>query len=164
MKGKSSKQFLFEVQLHWIAENRGTLFAKDATGILHVETPPAFGGKGKPWTPEHLFLGAISSCFMTTFLAFARKNELTIEHFSCPASGRIELVDGKYIFTHIDLYAEIHIMNESQQEKAKETLEQARKYCLVANSINPEIAYHTQVFIDKKEQSSNSENFTYEQL
>ena len=71
MRGKTDKQFFFEVQLNWLTDKKGLLSAKDASGTLHVATPPAFGGEGKPWTPEHYFLSAVSSCFMTTFLFFA---------------------------------------------------------------------------------------------
>src|SRR4026209_2207837 len=64
MTGKTSKHFAFEVSLNWLADTKGILSARDANGTIHIGTPPAFGGEGKPWTPEHLFLASISSCFM----------------------------------------------------------------------------------------------------
>jgi len=64
MSGKTTKQFFFEVQLNWLEGKRGILSAKDTPGTIHVATPLEFGGEGKPWTPEHLFLSSISSCFM----------------------------------------------------------------------------------------------------
>ena len=36
MAGKKDKQFLFEVQLNWLADKKGILSAKDAPGTLHV--------------------------------------------------------------------------------------------------------------------------------
>ena len=73
MSGKSSKQYLFEVQLNWLTGTRGVLSAMDAEGTVRVGTPPEFGGSGKPWSPEHLFLSSVSSCFMSTYIVFAKK-------------------------------------------------------------------------------------------
>jgi organic hydroperoxide reductase OsmC/OhrA len=154
MPGKTDKQFLFEVQLNWLADTRGVLSARDAAGTIHVATPPAFGGQGKPWTPEHLFLSSISSCFMTTYLAFAKKIHFEIYHFECDTIGQIEVVDGKYKFTHINLYPKIYIVDEILRDKATLALEKTHKYCLVINSLNAEVFYHSEVLIAPHQQAS----------
>jgi organic hydroperoxide reductase OsmC/OhrA len=145
MSGKSGKQFLFEVQLNWLADTRGILTARNATGTFHVATPPEFGGEGKPWAPEHLFLSAVCSSFMTTYLAFAKKLRIAISGLECNAIGQIEIVEGKYKFTHINLYPKIFIDDESVREKATLALDKTHKYCLVTNSLNAEVFYHSQV-------------------
>lgn len=38
--------------------------------------PPEFGGPERTWSPEHLFVAAVSSCLMTTFRAIAEMSEL----------------------------------------------------------------------------------------
>jgi organic hydroperoxide reductase OsmC/OhrA len=148
MVTKSEKTFPFEVKLHWIAGKKGLLSAHDAEGTLHVATPPAFGGEGKPWTPEHYFLCAVSGCFMTTFLAFAQKAGLSITGFECPVIGQIHLRDGRYVFTTIDLYPVVTLADESLREKATLVLEKTHKYCLVTNSISTPVFYHSQVKIN----------------
>jgi organic hydroperoxide reductase OsmC/OhrA len=148
MAGKTSKQFFFETQLNWLTGTRGILGAKDAIGIIHVATPPEFGGEGEPWTPEHLFLGAVSSCFMTTYLAFASKMHFKIAHFECSTIGQIELIDGRYKFTNINLYPKIFIENELLREQANAALEKTHQYCLITNSINALVFYHSEVLID----------------
>jgi peroxiredoxin-like protein len=148
MTGKNDKRFFFEVQLNWLADTRGLLSARDATGTLHVATPPEFGGLGKPWTPEHYFLSAISGCFMTTYLAFAHKLGFEIAGLDCESIGQVELVDGKYKFTNINLYPKIYIADESQREKASKAVEKTHKYCLISNSVNAEIFYHTEVIVN----------------
>ena len=147
MSGKTNKQFLFEVQLNWLTAKKGVLFAKDAEGTLHVATPPIFGGEGKPWTPEHLFLSSISSCFMTTYLAFAQKSGFEISDFDCNIIGQIEIVEGRYKFTNINLYPKVYIANESLREKASVALEKTHKYCLITNSVNAGIFYHSEILI-----------------
>ncbi len=150
MKGKTDKQFLFEVKLYWQEKNNGILSAVDADGTIDVATPPEFGGEGKPWSPEHLFLSSISSCFMTTYLAFAKKLQFEITNFECNTIGQIEIVNGKYKFTLINVYPKISVADETLKEKANTALEKTHKYCLISNSINAAIFYHSEILIDKK--------------
>ncbi|MES1213937.1 MAG: OsmC family protein [Bacteroidota bacterium] len=159
MSGKTSKQFFFEVQLNWLEGKRGILSAKDASGTIHVATPPEFGGEGNPWSPEHLFLSSISSCFMTTFLGFAQQCYFEISRMECEVVGQIEIVDGKYKFTTINLYPRIYIEDESLREKAGEAVAKTHKYCLITNSVNADIFYHTQVLIDPLSDSGNESKF-----
>jgi peroxiredoxin-like protein len=148
MTGKTDKQFLFEVQLNWVERTNGVLTAIDANGLIHVGTPPEFGGDEKTWSPEHLFLSAISSCYMTTYLAFAKKMDFTISHFECNTIGQIEIVNGKYKFTNINVYPKIFIAKEELRENAILAMDKTQKYCLVANSLNATIFYHSEVVKD----------------
>ncbi len=148
MTGKTDKQFLFEVQLDWQAGTRGILSARDAAGTILVATPPEFGGDWNLWSPEHLFLSSISSCFMTTYLAFAKKFHFAVSHFNCNAIGQIEIVDGKYKFTQINVYPTIQIAEEALREKANLAVEKTHKYCLISNSVNAQVFYHSQVLLD----------------
>ena len=158
MKGKTDKQFFFEVQLNWLADTRGILSAKDAHGTVHIATPPEFGGEGKPWTPEHLFLSSISGCFMTTYLVFAKKLGFTISHFECLAIGQIGIVNRKYKFTDINLYPKVYIANEMLREKANLAMIKTQKNNLVASSVNATIYYHSEILTeaDPTAVSSNS--------
>jgi len=39
---------------------------------LRLEAPSDFGGPGDAWSPEHLLLVAVQSCFLLTLRAVAR--------------------------------------------------------------------------------------------
>src|SRR5688572_30247478 len=147
MTEKKGKDLTFEVRLNWLADTRGLLCAPDAKGVVHVAMPPAFGGEGKPWTPEHFFLASISSCFMTTFLAISKKSGFEMADLKCDVSGRVEMAEGKYKFTQIDVFPKIYINSEEQRPKVFMLLEKTHKYCLIANSINSEINYHDDVLV-----------------
>ena len=147
MSGKTEKHILFEVQLNWLCKKKGILRAKDAEGKLYVATPPKFGGEGKPWTPEHYFLNAISGCFMTTYLSFAHKLGFNISNFECTTIGEIEIVDGKYKFTIINLYPKIYIAEESLRKKASAALSKTHKHSLISNSVKADIFYHSEILI-----------------
>lgn len=145
MISKPNKQILFETRLQWLEDSKGILSAKEVDGSIQVSTPVEFGGEGKQWTPEHFFLHAVSSCFMTTLVSFARKFDFEMTDFSCQAIGTIELVEGKYKFTSITLYPKVYINNEAFRESIYKALEKTYKYCIITNSINVTMAYHSQV-------------------
>ena len=149
MKGKEDKKIQFNVQLNWMANKKGLLSAYDADGTLLIATPPAFGGEGKPWSPEHLFLGAISSCFMTTFLVFAEKSKLNISRYNCSIIGQISFSEGRYRFILIDLYPKIFIADEASREKAETVLKKTHQYCIITNSVSAPIFYHSEIITEK---------------
>jgi peroxiredoxin-like protein len=148
MSGKNDKQFHFEVQLDWLEGTRGILSARDANGAIQIATPPEFGGEGEAWTPEHLFLSSISSCYMTTYLSFAKKLGFEISHFDCNTIGQIEIFESKYMFTSINLFPKVYIKGEELRDKAKIAMEKTNKYCIISNSVNATIFYHGEILID----------------
>jgi peroxiredoxin-like protein len=148
MTDKNDKRFLFNVSLNWIGDTIGLLTSTSVSEELSVAAPVEFGGTEKLWTPEHFFLNAISSCFMTTFLSLSQKMGFEILDFNCEAVGQIEIVEGRYKFTRIDLYPKVYIVNEELREKAERAMEKTHKYCLITNSVNAEVVYHNQVLIE----------------
>lgn len=142
---KDGKRFVFDVRLDWLEEQKGVITANDAKGPVYVATPPAFGGQGNDWSPEHLFLGSIASCFMSTYLYFARKMKFEISHLECHAIGQVELVEGKYKFTHIGVFPTVHVSNDTVMEIADLAILKAKKSCLVTNSISAEVSFNGKV-------------------
>ncbi len=62
---------------------------------FRVASPPEFKGEAGVWTPEDLFVAALDSCTMMTFLALAGRNSLTVLEYSSHATGVLESVEGK---------------------------------------------------------------------
>ena len=146
----SAKHIFFEVDLNWLSDTRGIIAGKDAQGTLHVATPPEFGGSGKPWTPEHLFLSSITSCFMTTYLVFVKKFKFEINNLECHADGQVQMQDGKLTFSRIDVFPKIYIPEESMRDMAMLAMEKTHKYCLVSNAVCAPIIYHDEVIVGNK--------------
>jgi organic hydroperoxide reductase OsmC/OhrA len=142
-------QYFFEVQLNWQEGHKGILTANAVKDTIKVATPPEFkDGVPDMWSPEHLFLSSLSSCFMTTYLAFAGKAGLTISHFECNTIGQIELQQGHLEFTIINLYPKIFVANEKDIPLANDVLMRSYKHCIVANSIKTHLVHHGQVLVD----------------
>ncbi len=69
----------YEVDLVWTLDRKGVISSPVLPTTLEVATPPEFP-KGIPgiWSPEHLLVGAVNACYMTTFLAIAENSKLEL--------------------------------------------------------------------------------------
>jgi peroxiredoxin-like protein len=144
-----SNQFLFDVQLNWLKNREGIFTSRSVHDTMKVSTPKAFsGGEEGMWSPEHLLLCSVSSCFMTTFLYYAKKAGLAVTHFECGAIGQVELREGKLHYTCINLYPVAKTASQNLLKKAQEVLKQAEADCLIARTLNTDIFYHSVAEVD----------------
>jgi peroxiredoxin-like protein len=148
-----NKPHVYSVDLSWVNDDQGIVYSPSVKPAVIVSTPPEFGGNGAEWNPEILFLSAITSCYMTTYLQFVKKLKFENAGFECTATGQVELVDGKYKFTFIHVYPKAHIANKADEENALLAMEKTKKYCLISNSINAHILYHPEVMVKIKKVS-----------
>ena len=110
----------YQVDLTFTQDRKGTLSSPVLTQSVEVATPPEFP-KGMPgiWSPEHLFVAAISSCLMTTFLAVSENSKLPFVSFNCEAIGKLDKVDGKFMMTEVTLKPTLVIEQAEQYDRAK---------------------------------------------
>lgn len=131
----------YNVNLNWKSSRKGEISSPELEQTIEVATPPEFPkGINGVWSPEHLYTAAVSSCFMTTFLAIAENSNLEFENFSCPAKGKLEKVDGKFVMSKVVLEPVLTITNNEDKDKAEKVLIKAEKACLITNSIKTEIS------------------------
>jgi organic hydroperoxide reductase OsmC/OhrA len=129
-------EHFYEVSVNWKADRRGTLSSPVLDATIEVATPPQFPkGIEGVWSPEHLFVAAVNSCLMTTFLSFAENSNLYFENFSSKAVGKLEMVEGKYMISEITLMPIITIADKSNEEKTKRILKKLESNCLISWSI-----------------------------
>lgn len=145
LQSKKDQEISFQIQLDWLTDKRGLLSAADVDETIQVATPTQFGGEGSEWSPEHLFLASISSCYMTTYLVFAKKYKFSLAGFSCKAAGQIGLVSGRYQFTTIHLFVKIYVADEALVETAKKACQKTQEYCLISHSVSATLVYHPEV-------------------
>jgi len=152
---KNNKPIIFTTELYWSGDKFGVV-GSSSLKSFSVSTPPEFGGPEGEWSPEHLFLSSITSCFMSTYLTFVNKMKIENTGFECTATGQVEIVDGKYKFTYIHIYPKAFVGNDIDVERAKVAMEKTKKYCLISNSVNAEIVQHPEVVIAKQHVIINS--------
>lgn len=138
----------YEVNLKWLSDRKGMVQSPVLNDTFEVATPPEFP-KGMPgiWSPEHLFVAAVVSCLMTTFLAVAENSKLEFISFDCNAVGTIEQVEGKYKVTHITLKPVLVIPATQREDRALRIIEMAEKHCLISNSITTEVHLEPSVVV-----------------
>jgi organic hydroperoxide reductase OsmC/OhrA len=146
MTPKKSDHYLFETELQWQEGSKGIISSKLLHDTLQVAPPSPFaGGVEGLWSPEHLLLSAVTSCYMTSYMFFARKAKLKVQDFFCSAIGTVAVVAGKLQFTAIDVYPKIGVEGEADMEKARDLMLTTQEYCLVSNTLQPIVFYHGSV-------------------
>lgn len=136
-----SQTHFYEVNIHWKEGRQGELSSPVLMETITCATPPEFpGGVAGIWSPEHLFVAAINSCYMATFLAIASNFKVELEAFSCKTSAKLEMADGKYQFTRAEMFPVVKLADAGKDsEKAERIAEKAKSGCLVTNSMKTEI-------------------------
>jgi peroxiredoxin-like protein len=134
----------YNVDINWESSRIGLMCSpelKKKNGVcIEVATPPEFPqGIEGIWSPEHLFVGAMSSCLMTTFLAIAENSSLEFISFTCQATGKLEQVDGKLMISEIELKPTVVIHNENQRDRTIRIVKKAEDACLISNSVKSKI-------------------------
>jgi len=130
----------YEVNLQWNNDRKGTLSSPVLPNQIEVATPPDFPkGMAGIWSPEHLFVAAVNSCLMTTFLAIAENSKIEFISFESNAIGIVDKADGKYSVTEIILKPKLVIPPTQHADRAKRVIEMSEKACLISNSIKTKI-------------------------
>lgn len=142
----NTMEHYYNVDLEWRSDRKGEISSPELDQNIEVATPPEFPkGMAGIWSPEHLFTAAVSSCFMTTFLAIAENSKLEFKNLSCPAKGKLSKVDGKFAMSQVLLEPVLTIVNEEDREKAEKVIQKAEKACLITNSITAEVLLQPQI-------------------
>jgi len=134
----------YHVDTKWENSRKGIVCSPELNkqnGIcIEVATPPEFPkGMEGIWSPEHLFVAAVSGCLMTTFLAIAENSKLDFTSFSCKAKGKLESVDGSFMMSEVFLNPTVVINNEIHSDRAMRIIKKAENACLITNSIKSKI-------------------------
>lgn len=142
----------FNVDVDWMEERKGKLSSPELNSTIEVATPPPFAkGMVGIWSPEHLLTAAVSSCFLTTFLAIAENSKLEFVSFTCSAKGKLEKPEAKFLMTEIILEPVLVIMRDADREKAERILQKSEAACLISNSIKSKVTLITHVVTQQLE-------------
>ena len=105
---------------------------------IEASSAPDFIGDPNKSNPEELFVAALSSCHMLTFLALAAKMRFTVDEYIDHAKGELaKNEDGRMAMTQVTLHPKVVFSGEKQpdQEKIESIHEKAHRYCFIANSV-----------------------------
>jgi peroxiredoxin-like protein len=131
-----SKPYFIEAE--WTGDRAGNVQAAPIKQ-LEFSAPPEFGGKAGVWTPEHLLLAAVGTCYVATFSALAEHNRFRFRGLKVGVEALLEKTGGGLTFVHITLRPRLVIQDDAQQAQALVMLEKAKKGCIISRSLAAEV-------------------------
>lgn len=114
---------------------------------LEMAPPAEFGGPGDLWSPETIFMSAISSCYILSFKAVSRASKLEWKSLTCESIGTLDRDDKTTRFTKIVNKVTLTITTETSETKARKLLEKAEHICLITNSLNAELSLECEIIV-----------------
>ena len=116
-------------------------------GIPELRTaPPAdFDGPGDAWSPEHLLMAAVETCFLFTFQAVARASKLEFTSLQLAGEGIVDRKDGATRFTQIVLRPRLTLPAGGDRDRALRIIEKSEKACLVSASMSTPIRLEPEI-------------------
>ena len=108
---------------------------------LHGSPSPQFDGDVGAWSPEHMILSSLGLSMLTTFEAFAARDGIELQQWDARVSGTVERTPEGLMFTSILL--ELAMTIAGNVGHVEQTLEDAKQYCLVLNSLRVPVVVNT---------------------
>ena len=105
---------------------------------LDTSPPPEFGGPEGYWSPETMLTGAVANCLILTFRALAKARKLEWTRLEVNCTGVVDKTREGLKFTRFDLEAALVVKAETDEDQARQVLDNAKKHCLVTASLAAE--------------------------
>jgi len=121
------------------------LAAADGIPELRTAPPLDFDGPGDAWSPEHLLLAAVETCFLFTLRAVAKASGIEFETCNVAAEGTVDRVDGVTRFIDIVLRARLKLAPGTSRDRALRATEKAEHACLVSASLAAPIRLEAEI-------------------
>jgi organic hydroperoxide reductase OsmC/OhrA len=131
----------YEVQTHWrkpadastnAMNHRLELAGRPA---IDASGAPQFKGDPTKANPEELFVAALVSCQMLSYLALAARGGVDVLAYDDTGAGTMTIADKRMRITEVRLRPRITIAPGSDEAKARALVATAHDACFVANSV-----------------------------
>ena len=121
----------------------------DGKPELTGSADPTFRGDAALHNPEDLFLIAISSCHMLSYLALCARARINVIAYRDDATGTMELDRrGGGRFTEVVLHPTVTLANEADRDRAAALHGEAHSVCFIANSCSVPIRHQATIVIE----------------
>jgi organic hydroperoxide reductase OsmC/OhrA len=105
--------------------------------VLPGSADPAFRGDPTRWSPEQLFVAALSQCHMLWFLHLASADGVVVVGYEDEAVGRMRVESaGAGQFTDVVLHPRITVRGDVDDARVAEVHRRAHEHCFIARSVN----------------------------
>ena len=106
-------------------------------GVPELKSAPPldYDGPGDAWSPEHLLLAAVQTCFLFTLRAVAKASKIEFDTLELSSEGIVDRQDGITRFTEIVLRPRLTIHQGTDRDRALSVLQKSERTCLVSASL-----------------------------
>ena len=147
MKSITEEAHRFRVVAWWASGRTGFAKSNSAPNAIHFSASPAFGGMDGRWTPEDLLLGAVASCYTTTFRAVAENSKFEYTDLQIEVEGDMRRAEAGYEFREILIRVSLTISQEEERARAVKLLRRAQEVCLVSRALAIEQKFEASVHV-----------------
>ena len=110
---------------------------------------PLFLGDGALHDPEDLFVAALSSCHMLSYLALCSRSKINVLTYQDRAHGALRMTpDGGGKFESVTLEPLVTIVGGCDENLAMKLHDKAHKLCFIANSVKIPVHHNAVVRAD----------------
>ena len=117
------------------AVRSGLLVAQGIEPSIGFSAPPEFQGLAGRWTPEHLLVAAVASCYVSTFSGMAFNSKFEFLSLDLETEGIIAQDREGWRFQEVVLRPRLTVAREEDKERGNRLLHKAEKNCLVGRSL-----------------------------
>lgn len=142
--------YSYRTTAHWTTHKRGIVEGEGIPRTINFAAPPEFGGEPGLWTPEHLLLAAVSTCYVATLRAVAEASKAEFHSLELTVEGTIEKQEGGFRFTRVLLRPVVTIEKEDERERMGRLLEKAERVCLVSRSLSATMLLEPKIVVQEQ--------------
>jgi organic hydroperoxide reductase OsmC/OhrA len=130
----------YDARLTWQAGGEGVAAGNhrvdfEGRPAVEVSAAPEYRGDPTRLNPEELFVAAVASCQLLTYLALARGAGVIVRRYEDRAVGTLAIADRKMRMTEVLLRPRISIAAGADEGTARGLVEKAHAGCFIANSV-----------------------------
>ena len=141
-----SSPLYYESEIEWTGRRDLRLRSGNLPAI-GGGAPPEFNGRAANWSPEHLLVAALNSCYLLTLIAIAEFSKVAVVSLSSAATGKLEKIPGgSYQISEIVVRPRVLLESAADLSRMPRILEKAKENCFISNSLKSAITVRPEVF------------------
>ena len=128
--------------IQWQGDLRGRAEV-EGKDPLFVGAPPEFNGPQGMWNPEDLFVQALESCLMLTFVSLCQSEGIELQSYTSKASGRLEKTDRGLAFGWVVITPVIQA--RTSEQNVLQLIQRAHELSMIRRSVSCEVAVYPEI-------------------
>lgn len=132
------KVFHWHMDADWEKEKQG-FFQGSQSQKFAFACPPEFGGPGGFINPEEIFVAAIATCIMATFINVSKRRGIKVVSYKSHTEAIMEFADGHYRITKAYFRPDIVVSSQEEIEECRLVLHDAESTCPIGKSVTTQV-------------------------